>query len=102
MTLTRLNGEKDVVDTILHEIAHALVGLKAGHGPIWQRKAREIGCNGLRCFGDEVITPKAKYVAECKNGHQFEAHRKPSSRRSCSRCCKTFNPDYILEYKINR
>jgi hypothetical protein len=30
--------------TILHEIAHALVGKAADHGPDWQNKAGEIGC----------------------------------------------------------
>src|SRR5580704_15295082 len=29
--------------TILHEIAHALVGYEAHHGSVWQTKAREIG-----------------------------------------------------------
>lgn len=28
---------------LLHEIAHALVGDSAGHGPRWQRKARSLG-----------------------------------------------------------
>jgi hypothetical protein len=28
---------------LLHEIAHALAGESAGHGPQWQRKARSLG-----------------------------------------------------------
>ena len=36
--------EADVRDTILHEIAHALVGSSHGHGPVWKAKARELGC----------------------------------------------------------
>ena len=31
-------------DTILHEIAHALVGPCHGHDAVWRQKAREIGC----------------------------------------------------------
>lgn len=42
---TALRLEKEVFDTILHEIAHALVGPGFGHGPIWKMKAEEIGCN---------------------------------------------------------
>jgi ribulose-5-phosphate 4-epimerase/fuculose-1-phosphate aldolase len=36
-------------DTILHEIAHALVGPRHGHDAVWRRKAREIGCTATRC-----------------------------------------------------
>lgn len=32
-------------DTVLHEIAHALVGIKEGHNYVWYRKAKEIGCS---------------------------------------------------------
>ena len=32
-----------VTDTILHEIAHALAGTAAGHGPAWRRIAQQIG-----------------------------------------------------------
>ena len=41
--LTELNDEDAVRDTILHEIAHAMVGVRAGHGPKWQRQALAIG-----------------------------------------------------------
>ncbi len=36
-------------DTVLHEIAHALAGPEAGHGPLWKAAARRLGA-----------TPKAK------------------------------------------
>jgi len=36
--------ESDVRDTVLHEIAHALVGPGHGHGPVWKKKAHELGC----------------------------------------------------------
>ena len=32
-----------VTDTILHEIAHALAGANAGHGPVWKAVARRLG-----------------------------------------------------------
>lgn len=34
---------ENVLDTLMHEIAHALVGHGAGHGIVWQRKAIELG-----------------------------------------------------------
>ena len=39
-----MNGDpREVRDTILHEIAHALAGAKAKHGPAWKAIARRLG-----------------------------------------------------------
>ena len=35
--------EPEIRDTVLHEIAHALAGHAAGHGPVWKAIARRIG-----------------------------------------------------------
>ena len=42
-------SEEQIRDTVLHEIAHAIAGYKAGHGPLWKATARRIGA-----------TPRAK------------------------------------------
>jgi len=42
--------DEHVLDTILHEIAHALVGYEAKHGPVWKAKASEIGATPKSCF----------------------------------------------------
>ena len=45
-----LGGSKEQIrDTVLHEIAHAIAGREAGHGPLWKVTARRIGA-----------TPRAK------------------------------------------
>ena len=44
--LTAVHSEDDVRDTILHEIAHALVGPAHGHDATWRAMARRIGCSG--------------------------------------------------------
>lgn len=38
-----------VSDTILHEIAHALAGAGAGHGPAWKKVARRLGATPKSC-----------------------------------------------------
>jgi len=49
-------------NTMLHEIAHALVGPGHNHNAIWKAKARAIGCTGDRC--GKMDAP-AKYIGEC-------------------------------------
>lgn len=34
---------EEITDVILHEVAHALVGVKQKHNNVWKRKCREIG-----------------------------------------------------------
>ena len=41
--------DEKVLDTLLHEISHALVGSGHGHNEVWRRKAISMGCNGERC-----------------------------------------------------
>lgn len=47
--LTLVVKDEKVKDTILHEIAHALVGFDQHHNSIWKQKAISIGCRGERC-----------------------------------------------------
>lgn len=63
--LVEVNIEKEVRDTILHEIAHALTP-GDHHGYRWQLKAREIGARPERCYTDETtVLPKPKYIGIC-------------------------------------
>ena len=102
--LTELNSETRVTNTILHEIAHALVGVGHGHDLIWKRKAVEIGCNGERCYNpQEVNSPDGKYTAVCPNcKHEHKRFRKKIRRSSCGYCSGgKFNPEYELKYTKN-
>lgn len=36
--------EPEIMNTIWHEVAHAIVGNKEGHNEIWAAKAKELGC----------------------------------------------------------
>ena len=73
----------DVVDAILHEIAHALVGPHHGHDSVWLEKALEIGCSGnLRhniCF-----TPP-NYIMSCRNCG-WVTERQKRRNLACSTC----------------
>ena len=62
-------------DTILHEIAHALVGPRHGHDATWRRKAREIGCTATRCH--TLTFAEAPWIMRCPNGcFSVDRHRR--------------------------
>ena len=62
-----LNDIEPVKDTILHEIAHALVGNHQGHNNVWKRKCIEIGAKPERCFdSNDAVMPPMRYSATCK------------------------------------
>lgn len=77
--LVELNDFKNVLDTILHEIAHAKLGRGVGHGWEWRRMAKSIGCNGERCYSSNTVnTPKGEYEFHCEKcgGLGIYRHRK--------------------------
>jgi predicted SprT family Zn-dependent metalloprotease len=74
------NEHAEVLDTILHEIAHALVGPGHAHDAVWKRKCREIGARPARCGDAEM--PAGRWKACCGScGQTFERHRKPQGMR---------------------
>jgi predicted SprT family Zn-dependent metalloprotease len=92
--------EDEARNTILHEIAHALVGSGHNHDYVWQRKAIEIGCSGERCSNHKVEI-EAKYEATCDCGSIHKAHRRPKRTHWCSCKGRAFNPLESLTYVQN-
>lgn len=84
--------------TILHEIAHALAGHAAGHGPAWRRTARGLGYIGGRTLDKESATDLAPWVGRCPAGHVAYRHRRPSRALSCSRCAPRFDRRHLIEW----
>ena len=73
--LIALNDENEIRDTMLHEIAHFLVGANHGHDRVWRQQAIKIGCNGERTAKTAEM-PKGRYKAECQCGKVYFKHRK--------------------------
>jgi predicted SprT family Zn-dependent metalloprotease len=64
--LVELNPPERVRLTILHEIAHALVGPGHSHDRVWQMKALAIGSDGRRCYSEaDTAAPAARYFLRC-------------------------------------
>ena len=63
-----------VTDTILHEIAHALAGADAGHGPVWKAVANRIGAIPRARAGEKE--------QECEHGAAAKAKFRAGMRVS--------------------
>lgn len=85
----RRNPEAEVLDTILHEVAHALVGPGHGHDDVWKAKCVEVGARPERCYGAGVEMPKGRWRATCGGcGREHDRHRRPARMTGwhCARC----------------
>lgn len=109
-----LMTEEAIVDTMLHEIAHALVGPGHGHGRVWKMKCIEIGAKPIRCGSVSkdimggVETHKAfaatwKYTLKCPAcGVTVNFNRKPKRNRSCGKCSPyVFKTQFQMEVTQN-
>lgn len=82
------NAVDEVLDTILHEIAHVIAGPAAKHGRIWQSVCIRIGCRPVRCYNStQVSMPKGKYQAICGGCNKvFYMHRRTKRKYNCRKC----------------
>lgn len=86
--LTPRRTQAAVTNTILHEIAHAIVGpVPAAHGAIWKGVARDIGCTAERCSNDVVVD--YKWAVHCNGCGARLARRlrKTDLKYRYSTCC---------------
>ena len=77
----------ELIDTILHEIAHAIVGKAHNHDAAWTAKALEIGCTGERTHA--VRHTSARWRGECGCGQSWfrqRLSRKVANGARCPRC----------------
>ncbi len=96
--LTRLHSEEEVRDTLLHEIAHALVGPQHGHDEVWRTTAVRIGCSGERCVPADAPRVPGDWVGRCPAGHERSRHRAPTRVMSCGRCSRTFDAAHLFTW----
>lgn len=76
--------EAEIRDTILHEIAHALVG-KPGHGEDWRAMCRRVGARPEARFSEDESRPMPamKYTGTCERGHKFQRRVLPPGPVRC-------------------
>lgn len=96
--ITELLEDQHVLDTVLHEVAHALVGPGCGHGTTWRKAAKSIGCTANRCASDPVQL-KRPFIGTCPGcGRTIERFKR--KKISCGKCgAGQYNDAYAFQWK---
>lgn len=69
-TFAEVNSGYRVMQTLLHEIAHALKP-RHGHNKHWKRQARALGHSGERCYSKNVVRGTKELHKKCRAGETF-------------------------------
>lgn len=85
--ITAAHDRAQVRETVLHEVAHALVGPRHAHDEVWRARARAIGASGDRCYAaGETPVVEGRWQGRCAAGHVVHRHRRPTRVLLCTRC----------------
>ncbi len=91
--------DDEIHQVLLHEVAHALAGDAAAHGPKWKRIAREIGYVGGRTHDGEIAHELAPWLGVCPSGHEHARFRRPTRETSCARCARSFSRAHLISWR---
>ncbi|MBG6056960.1 putative SprT family Zn-dependent metalloprotease [Cryobacterium sp. MP_M5] len=90
--------DDEVHQILLHEVAHALAGPRAGHGPKWKAVASGLGYDGKRTHDGEIADELAPWVGVCPAGHIHYRYRQPTRAFACGLCGKGFNRAHLIDW----
>ncbi|MDQ4137508.1 MAG: SprT-like domain-containing protein [Actinomycetota bacterium] len=83
--------DDDIHQVLLHEVAHALAGPRAGHGPVWRKVAKDLGYVGKRTHDGPTAVELAPWVGTCPRGHTHYRYRQPARPLACGKCAPRFD-----------
>lgn len=91
-------ADDEIHQVLLHEVAHAIAGSAAGHGPRWKAIARDLGYEGSRLHDGAIATELAPWVGKCPGGHEHFRYRQPVRALACGRCTKRFDARFTINW----
>jgi len=92
-------ADDEIHQVLLHEVAHAKAGHRAGHGPKWLSVARGLGYEGARLHEGESAHELAPWIGHCPSGHVHHRYRKPTVPLSCRLCGKGFSEARVIMWR---
>lgn len=90
--------DDEIHQILLHEVAHALAGPRAGHGPRWKVVAANIGYDGKRTHDGEIADELAPWVGICPAGHTHYRYRQPTRPLACGLCGRGFSAAHLITW----
>ncbi|MET1043051.1 MAG: SprT-like domain-containing protein [Microbacteriaceae bacterium] len=91
--------EDDAIhQVLLHEVAHAMAGHKAGHGPRWKAIASDLGYEGKRLHDGPIASELAPWVGVCPRGHEHYRYRRPNRTLACGKCSRRYDPANAIRW----
>jgi predicted SprT family Zn-dependent metalloprotease len=94
--------DDEIHQVLLHEVAHAIAGTRAGHGPRWKAVAADLGYEGKRLHDGAIADELAPWVGTCPSGHVHYRYRRPTRPLACGKCSRRFDPAYSISWRDRR
>ena len=93
-----VSTDEVIMQTVLHEIAHAMNGAKVGHGKKWRDTATSIGYQHKPLDGREIGERNASWIGHCLQGHDFYRFKRPTDVRICAACHNSGQRDAVIRW----
>lgn len=91
--------DDEIHQVLLHEIAHAIAGVRSGHGARWKAVAAGLGYEGKRLHSGAIADELAPWVGRCPAGHQHYRYRQPTRALACGRCSRRFDAAFAIAWE---
>jgi predicted SprT family Zn-dependent metalloprotease len=91
--------DDEIHQVLLHEVAHAMAGTKAGHGAQWRSTAKELGYEGKRLHDGAIADELAPWVGHCPAGHVHYRYRRPARPLACGKCSRRFDSANLITWR---
>lgn len=88
--------DDEIHQVLLHEVAHAIAGSKAGHGPRWRTVAGDLGYVGGRLHDGAIASELAPWIGRCPAGHEHYRYRTPAKPLACGRCARRYDAANLI------
>ncbi|MCU1550216.1 MAG: hypothetical protein JWR36_776 [Glaciihabitans sp.] len=90
--------DDEIHQILLHEIAHALAGPRAGHGARWRTIASNLGYDGKRTHDGSIADEFAPWVGTCPAGHIHYRYKRPRGVLTCGKCSRRFSLENAISW----
>jgi len=90
--------DDEIHQVLLHEVAHAMAGTRAGHGAQWRATAKELGYEGKRLHDGAIADELAPWVGTCPAGHVHYRYKRPGRPLACGKCSRRFDAANLITW----